>query len=355
MPHGFLPNECLATKSGVIHLPSLVTGKQPCFLPATPKFFTTNATDFELDLDAPRPAAWFDFLNSLWGHDQQSIDTLQQVFGYLLTADTRHHKIFILVGPPRSGKGTIARVLTGLVGKQNVAGPTLAGLATNFGLASLIGKSLAIISDARLSGRADQVAVVERLLTISGEDTLTIDRKYLPTVTCKLSTRFLVLTNELPRLSDASGAIVSRMILLHLTESFLGREDQQLTDRLLAELPGILAWSIQGWQRLHECGRFTQPDAALESLADMRDLAAPVAAFVRDRCEVGPAESVAVGDLFSAWQKWCEEQGRKKLVGNVQVLGRDLSAAFPGIKRTRPRDGDSRSSIYTGIGLRDGF
>ena len=86
--------------------------------------------------------------------------------------------MFLLVGPKRSGKGTIARVLTGLLGMHNTAAPTLAGLTQNFGLQPLIGKPLAIISDARLGTRADNMIAVERLLSISGEDTLTIDRKY---------------------------------------------------------------------------------------------------------------------------------------------------------------------------------
>ena len=34
--------------------------------------------------------------------------------------------MFLLVGPKRSGKGTIARVLTGLLGAHNTAAPTLA-------------------------------------------------------------------------------------------------------------------------------------------------------------------------------------------------------------------------------------
>ena len=40
--------------------------------------------------------------------------------GYLLTSDTRLQKILILVGPKRSGKGTIARVIRGLIGDENV-------------------------------------------------------------------------------------------------------------------------------------------------------------------------------------------------------------------------------------------
>ncbi|MFG2224847.1 hypothetical protein [Streptomyces sp. NPDC048644] len=65
-------------------------------------------------------------------------------------------------------------MLKKLVRKANLAGPALAGLGTNFGLSTLVGKPLAVISDARLSGN-DNSQVVERLLTISGEDTIDID------------------------------------------------------------------------------------------------------------------------------------------------------------------------------------
>ena len=86
------------------------------------------------------------------GRRRETIETLQELFGYLVIGDTSQQKMFLVVGPKRSGKGTIARVLKGLLGAHNVAGPTLSSFATNFGLAPLIGKSVAVISDARLGG-----------------------------------------------------------------------------------------------------------------------------------------------------------------------------------------------------------
>jgi putative DNA primase/helicase len=66
------------------------------------------------------------------------------------------------------------------------------------------------LSDARLSTKADSKIVVERLLSVSGEDSLTIDRKYREPWTGRLPTRFVIMSNELPRLSDSSGALASR-------------------------------------------------------------------------------------------------------------------------------------------------
>lgn len=88
-------------------------------------------------------------------------------------------------------------------------------LATNFGLQDLIGKTLAIVSDARLGPRANVQALAERLLSISGEDAITIDRKYKDPWTGPLGVRFLLLTNELPRFTDASGALAKRFVVLY--------------------------------------------------------------------------------------------------------------------------------------------
>jgi putative DNA primase/helicase len=144
------PLECVACRNGLL---DLSTGK---FLQHSPDLFAVNAIDFDYDADAPEPTEWLRFLNQLWGVDWASILTLQRWFGYCLTPDTSQQKGLLLVGPKRSGKGTIARVQRALIGTSNVCAPTLAGLATNFGLSSLLDKPLGIISDARLSRRTDQ-------------------------------------------------------------------------------------------------------------------------------------------------------------------------------------------------------
>jgi len=263
----------------------------------------------------------------------QALDLLQEWFGYCLTADTSQQKMLMIVGPRRSGKGTIARMLARLVGAGNVCGPTASGLAGPFGLQPLVGKTLAIVSDARFGG--DSIStVVERLLCVSGEDAVSLDRKFLPSVTMKLPTRFMFLTNELPRLSNTSGALADLFLVLRLTESFYGREDTQLTNQLLAELPGILNWSIEGWRRLRGRGHFVMPQSAEDAVRHMEDLASPVGAFVRDECVVEPGQRVWVDDLYSDWKRWCERDGHTMTVTR-QSFGRDLAAAVPGVVRRR--------------------
>src|SRR5205823_3068327 len=135
--------------------------------------------------------------------------------------------------------------------------------------------------------RSDAAVVVERLLSISGEDPQTIDRKNLEPVTLKLPVRFVIMTNELPRLNDPSGALVGRLVVLRQTESWYGREDTNLTDKLMTELPSILRWSITGWGRLYGRGHFIEPDSGRNIVRDLEDLSSPIGAFIRECCNVG--------------------------------------------------------------------
>jgi putative DNA primase/helicase len=334
----------------------IVNARNRATCPLTPQFFATWGLPFNYDLNAPQPQAWLRFLDDVWGDDPDCRSTVQEMFGLFLSGDLRHQKIFLMPGPTRSGKGTIARVLLGLLGRSNVAGPTLAGLATNFGLQSLLGKPLAIVGDARISNKTDQAIVVERLLSISGQDAVTVDRKGIEAITVTLPTRILIITNELPRLNDASGALANRFIVLRMTKSFLGREDHSLTDTLLSELPGILNWAIDGAERLAERGHFLQPESGMEALGELETLGSPVTAFLSDQFGIDgkrfvcdPAKTIRVDDLFTLWREWCEANGRDN-PSNKQIFGRDLQAAFPGITVKQERANGNRIRIYSGVG-----
>jgi putative DNA primase/helicase len=373
-------NDFLDALRAVVHLPSEISSPSwlnsdgtaqpaPGYLPTadgilsietrevlrpTPALFTTYALPFSFVADALEPKEWLKFLCSIWDDDDQR-ETLQEIIGCLIHGATKFQKIFLFVGPKRSGKGTIARTIGQLIGPQNVVSPTLSSLSTDFGMQSLIGKAVAIVADARLSGRSDSQVITERLLSISGEDSQTIPRKYQTDWTGTLNARFAILTNEIPRIADSSSALSSRMIALTMTRSFLGLEDLDLDEKLGRELPGILQWALDGWERLFKRGYFVQPAASQETIATMEDLAAPVAAFVRDRCVIASAATVLIDTLYKAYVSWVESEG-SNFSPNKATFGRDLTAAFPAVHRFQPRVNGERPRYYAGVGLveRDG-
>jgi putative DNA primase/helicase len=333
----------------------------------TPDLYNLVSVPLDYDPDAPEPTEWLKFLRSLWGADNDAIALIQEWFGYVLSGRLEQQKMLLMIGPIRSGKGTIARTLEKLMGgKNNIAGPTLAQLGTNFGLASLLGKPLAIISDARLGDTPGHV-VVERLLSITGEDTLDVDRKFRDVCTGKLPTRLVMLTNELPKFRDSSGAIATRMLILRMTESFLNREDKELDAKITPELCGILKWSVEGLDRLNKNGKFTVPKSSDDEAVLMMDLASPMSAFVRQRCitDLARAKELAkthgidpaanehwayelginleLGELwasrdeiYAAWLVWVEANGHMRTAKST--FGRDLRSVVAKIKDRRKRE-----------------
>lgn len=346
-----LPHVVVPAPNGLFRLEDIANGGKPFSAP-TPTFFSPTAIPFAVESDPEPPTTWLRCLNEWFDGDAASVNGLLEWFGYLLTADTSTHKILLLCGPPRSGKGTILHVLTELVGAPNVASTSFAALGESFGLEALLGKRVAIVPDARLSGRTDSAAVVERLLSISGEDSQTINRKNRPRITARLGVRFVLASNEVPRLPDASGAVATRFHILKTPNSWLGKEDRGLKAKLAHELPGILRWAAQGWCRLRAQGMaFTANDAAVEYQRELEDLASPIRAFVRECCTIGPACEIDRAHLFQAWRDWNEAMHREH--GSEIVFGRDLRSALPHLKdRQTNRHGGARRRLYVGVTLK---
>lgn len=339
-------DELFACANGLLHLP---TGK---LYPATPDYFCLNASTVTYDAKAKAPK-FHAFLVELLEKDKQALDLLQEWAGYTLSPDTSQQKILGLIGSTRSGKGTLARILRKLLGESSVAGPTMNSLGEQFGLEHMITKSLAIISDVRIGSRTDKSTVVERLLTISGEDGLSVPRKFHTEWYGKMPTRIMLMSNELMALTDSSGAFVARLLMVMLTKSFYGKEDPGLTNKLATELSGILNWAIEGYRQIKKRGHFIQPESARDAIEAMEMLASPERAFLRDMCEVGPTNEADKDDLFEAFCDWSIDQGRKDH-GNKEWFFRNLRSIIPGLheKKSRIPDGD-RDRVLVGIGLKD--
>lgn len=338
------PEELLAVRNGLVHVP---TGK---LLPPTPRFFTRNTLDLEYDSAAPEPEQWLAFVAQVFP-DRVAADLLQDWFGYAVTPDTSQEKMLLMIGPPRSGKGTIQKVLIELVGNSNVCAPSVKALGTPFGLQPLIGKTVAFLSDMRLGGMADGDAIAETLLRITGRDKVTIDRKHKEAWEGRLATRFVVSSNVLPKLPDASPALANRFSVLRMQQSFLGREDPSLADRLMAELPGILLWALEGWRRLRDRGRFVLPGTSEEAVLDLFNQGSEVAAFVHERCEEGPGREVEKDRLYAVYREWCDRTGRRPK--NDAAFATELYAATSNrVSPRRPSRGGERVNVYSGITLR---
>ena len=320
-------------------------------------WFTTWAVDFDYDKNATCPN-WNKFLDGVFAHDPRARDLLQEFAGYIVSGRTNLQKALLMVGVKRAGKGTILRILEELVGGvKNVGTPTLRTLNGDFGLQQLIGKPLAKINDARNDSQGNSQAV-EKILQITGEDTVTVQRKSIPDWVGQLPARFVIASNEVPRFVDASGAIASRFVAFHLPKSFSGGEDRRLFSKLKKELPGILLWALDGLQRLDENnGVFTIPDTQADLLETVEEVAAPVQTFLTDNYDIthDDADIISRTEVYRDYKDWCSENGYQPTNADG-LASRIKAAAIPGVgalsKRNPPGVKPARQRVITGISKR---
>ena len=329
------PRSVIALENGLLD----VSGEKPVLIDHSPDFLNFNVLGFDYDPQAECPQ-WLSFLTDAMGiveasgdgtewdpileifqgrpkvtPDDQKNQALQEWFGLCLTCRMQYHKMLGIIGPKRSGKSTIARILTALLGAEAIATPTLTSLAGPFGLQSLLDTKLAVFGDANMdkdpvvAGRA-----IELLKTISGEDAVDVNRKYLaPLAGVRLFTRIMLLANNLQRLSDPTGTISDRFIFLETTQSFYGREDHGLEAKLMSELPGVLNWALEGWFRLKKRGRLYEPDSSQQMRTRSRQIGSNIIAFKDQACRTGVGLHVGPDEMYQAFCRWCEHDGSKPM------------------------------------------
>lgn len=338
---------CMAFINGV--LPS-VTRRST--ITHKPERFNLTCRPFAYDPTADC-SGWLNFLESVLPRDQESQQTIQEWFGYVLSERTDLQKIGVLIGPPRSGKGTINRVLRAMVGEANFAAPTMSRFDNQFALAGLIGKSIATFGDVRWNNKAVPGAV-ETMLTISGGDPISIPRKNRDDWNGILGTRFMLISNDAPTFTDASGALASRMVFVEFSKSFYGQEDTRLESRLMKELPGIFNWALEGAARLARNGRFTQSADANDLRQEVMHGSSPIMQWADEWCDFGRySENIEV--QLQSFRGWLEKNN-SSLKPNGSRFSRELRAALAsrGVRTTRTTVNGNKTTLVHGMRVRPG-
>lgn len=335
--------------------PLRIEGRERNHTVASPEIFNLSALPFDYDPSATCPQ-WEGFLYDIFEHDPDARIALQEWFGYFLVGNPGWlQKMFWLIGPKRSGKGTILNVARALMGNSATA-TSLTMLSKDFGRENLIGKRLAIIDDARDPDPRLAHSVVEFLLTLSSGGFTTISRKHRRNWDGALSTSLVAASNTIPRMPDDGGAVSSRLEVIRTRKSFIGHEDAHLGERLMTELPGILNWALAGLDRLRERERFTQA-ASAKVIRDEVDRGATGATpAIRDLLIAAPDDKMGLrkADLRVAIDWWSNQQEDSWRPNRLSIKSA-IQAEFPDAldnQRAETYSGESIRGAWKGIVLR---
>jgi putative DNA primase/helicase len=129
--------------------------------------------------------------------------------------------------------------------------------------------------------------------------------------------------NHKPNIRGTDYAIWRRIRLIPFNVTIPeAKQDKHLEEKLKTELPGILAWAVQGcldWQK----NGLQTPEEVKHATNGYRDEMDTIGAFISDCCVVIQDAKVQSGKLYEAYKKWCEENGEFTLT--KRVFGTRLS------------------------------
>lgn len=338
----------LGCKNGVL---DLITGE---IRPGRPEDYIKTIAPTEWQgIDAAAPT-WKRYLGEIFDGDTELINYVQRLLGYAITGKVTEHKFPILFGNGRNGKGTLLETIHFVLG--DLAGPVEAELlldqyrarqsgSPTSDIMALRGKRLVWASETK-EGRALNIG---KLKWLTGADTR-VGRPpfgkhqitYTPTDT------LFLLTNHKPRVPANDYSTWERIHLIPFKLSFVDepskdferQRDPDLADKLKAEAPGILAWIVRGCLEWTYQG-LNPPGTVKVATADYRKDEDIIGHFISDRCVLRDDAEIKAGELYKAYQKWCEEMGHKAMNGTR--FGREMKERFDSHL--------ARHVYYIGVGI----
>jgi putative DNA primase/helicase len=336
----------LNTRSGVV---DLRTGE---LKPHTPQLLLTRITTVGLSPDDNHPR-WTTFLNQTFNQDEELIAYVQRLAGLALIGDVREHVLPFLHGVGANGKGVLLLVLQGLLGSVDLGGYAVSApdgflMAGRDGahpteIARLRGARLLICSE-QTSGRRFDEAKVKRL---TGGDVLTGRFMRGDFFDFTPSHLVVVASNHLPQVKEGGPSFWRRVRLIPFQHVVPEHDrDPDLHQRILdTEGPAVLAWAVRGAMAVLSSG-LADPARVRAATEDYRISEDTLASFVRDACQLDPAQWCEVAAFRQQYERHCTEMGADPL--SAKALTMRLTSEYP-IQQGRLSRPSRR--IYRGIGL----
>ncbi|MGX9431773.1 phage/plasmid primase, P4 family [Bradyrhizobium sp. LeoA1S1] len=270
---------------------------------------------------------WTGFLERVTAGNPSLVTYLQRMAGYALTGSTREHALFFLYGTGANGKSTFINAITACVGEYHKVAPIETFTASNTErhpteLAGLRGARL-VTSVETEEGRRWAEAKIKQL---TGGDPVAARFmrqdffEYIPQF------KLMIAGNHKPGLRSVDEAIRRRFNLIPFTVTIPPEErDPELVEKLKAELPGILAWSVDGTVAWHKSG-LNPPEVVTAATAEYLEAEDAISAWIEECCCKDVNSFATSANLFASWNALATKNGEhagtsKKLNSTLEAKG----------------------------------
>ncbi len=276
--------------------------------------FITKMLDVAYDPAAKCPR-FKAFLHTITGGDKDFVSYLRRTVGYCLTGLITEQKFFFVYGQGRNGKSTFVNIIRDMLGEYGRHTPTETLLVKQYDnaipadLARLKGARMVTAAEANFNRPIDEA----KIKAMTGGELITARYMRQDFFSFLPEFKLWLVANDFPRVRGTAEAFWRRVQVLPFEADI--PEDQidlNLTKKLVAEMPGILAWAVRGcldWQKqgLGEC------KAVSDGTARWRGFADHVGRFISDACTLDQEAKTAASQLMASYKAWCLQHGEKPM------------------------------------------
>lgn len=267
-------------------------------------------------------ATWKKALQDWFGEKSELPDSLRQFFGYILLNHCLYKRAAMLFGPSNSGKSRVVVAAMNLVGEDATCQLSVEDMDDPRRRGVVVGKALNVMTelptDAMIRDGGFKAIV-------SGEPLLIDDKFKLPFM-YQATAKHIIVANSLPVITDRSEGTFNRLLVIPFRRVFGDDEqDPQLDRKLLEEMPGILAWAVEGARDLVERdGGWFEAREAAAALATYRRDQNPVASFLEECCVQDVGAGTPLSQLVKQFNAWHRGSRRLSIRGFAELLRRHL-------------------------------
>jgi hypothetical protein len=161
------------------------------------------------------------YMDQWFPGDKAAYEVVLRWFGYSMTTDTRESKFMFFYGPTRAGKGSVARLLCGIVGKNNYSAANYSAFEDKFQASGMHDKLVVTMEECEATPKEHEkrLGMLKKYL---GGERIVWEQKYMRPFEDVFLGKLIMQSNEVLAYEDKGRSVTARMIPMEFKQSFDG-------------------------------------------------------------------------------------------------------------------------------------
>ena len=282
--------------------------------------FAFHSFDFDCPFGKPAiPTPIFDaYLARCFPGDKDMPPFVLEMFGYYLLPFADEPAAFYVYGVARAGKSVMLDIVKEMIGDQYTCSFSLQSLTGDkYTVAELAGKRVNIQDEDE-----SEYVLPDKLKALISQSKVQAERKYAPPFSFRPRCKFLFGSNQLPNFKNVDEGLKRRLYFVEFKHALEKHEqDKKITEKLIAEMPGIVQKSMNAAKQFVERGQeFEIPEASVRTGEQFVIENESVLSFFHETYLIAPDAAddnvpsdgwTASAEMYEKYQEWCRLSGKK--------------------------------------------